>query len=151
MTEPTYYIRLRGRVSGPFTEGELQTLHRRGQFGRFYEVSTDAHSWRPAAVLTHLFAPPPAPVRPIVPEPVPVAVAPPQPVPVPEAPPEPVPEPIPLSAAPSVFPQEPCDTRSTEWYYDGGDGQPAGPVSLDDLGALLRAGRVRRTTLVSRP
>jgi len=159
MTEPTYYIRLRGRVSGPFTEEELHTLHRRGQFGRFHEVSTDAHSWRPAAVLTHLFAPPPAPVRPAVPEPVPVAVAPPEPLPVPEAAPEPlpdaapepVPQPVPLPAAPAVLPHERFDTLAAEWYYDGGDGQPAGPVSLDGLGSLLRAGRVRRTTLVSRP
>src|SRR5690242_20395151 len=31
MAEPTYYLRLRGRVSGPFTVAQLQAMHQRGQ------------------------------------------------------------------------------------------------------------------------
>lgn len=55
MGETTYYVRLRGRVSGPFTVPQLQAMHQRGQFGRFHEVSRDRRSWAPASSLPELF------------------------------------------------------------------------------------------------
>ena len=39
MTARAYYIRLRGKISGPFASDQLQALQRRGQLGRFHEVS----------------------------------------------------------------------------------------------------------------
>src|SRR5438552_4093819 len=142
MAEPTYYLRLRGRVSGPFTVGQLQTMHLRGQFGRFHEVSSDAQRWQPASALTHLFPAPPPPTRPPS-DPDPVLLTP--AAPGPAAPPGPEE----TLAAPAPVAAEAPDPREEAWYYEGGDGQPAGPVSLDGLAALLRDGAVRKTTLVS--
>lgn len=52
-----YYIRVRGRVLGPYSFGQLKTLRTRGQFGRANEISRDRETWESAAVIEHLFAP----------------------------------------------------------------------------------------------
>ncbi|WP_010585442.1 GYF domain-containing protein [Schlesneria paludicola] len=52
-----YYIRVRGRVLGPYSLGQLKTLRTRGQFGRANEVSLDRDTWESAAAIEHLFAP----------------------------------------------------------------------------------------------
>src|SRR5207249_4722245 len=112
----------------------------------------DSHSWQPASALTHLFPPPPAlpPVR--------AAGAAAGPGSEPEtfmiqgdaaaaaaaARPQETP-------TPSASPTELVDVREEAWYYDGGDGQPTGPVSLNALKGMLRDGGVQNTTLVSRP
>jgi hypothetical protein len=57
MSEQRLYIRVRGRVSGPFSLPQLRTLRDRGQFRRFHEVSPDRVQWTSAASLTDLFAP----------------------------------------------------------------------------------------------
>ena len=51
-----YYIRVRGRVLGPYNIGQLKTLRSRGQFGRANEISLDRETWESAAVIEHLFA-----------------------------------------------------------------------------------------------
>jgi len=43
-----YYIRLRGKVRGPFPAEKLRELARRGQFSRIYQVSSDGSKWEPA-------------------------------------------------------------------------------------------------------
>jgi len=50
-----YYIRVRGRVLGPFDVDQLRNLRARGQFGRANEVSTDLQTWQSAATVEHLF------------------------------------------------------------------------------------------------
>lgn len=45
----TYYIRIRGRVLGPFDVERLKLMRDRGLFGRAHEVSTDRQTWKPAA------------------------------------------------------------------------------------------------------
>jgi TM2 domain-containing membrane protein YozV len=50
-----YYIRVRGRVLGPFDLGQLKTLRERSQFGRANEVSVDGKSWESASTIEHLF------------------------------------------------------------------------------------------------
>ena len=50
-----YYIRVRGRVLGPYDVAQLKTLRGRGQFGRANEVSTDRQTWQSAASIEHLF------------------------------------------------------------------------------------------------
>jgi hypothetical protein len=49
------FIRLRGRVQGPFTADQLQSLAKRGQFGRTHEISTDGVSWSRASNRPELF------------------------------------------------------------------------------------------------
>lgn len=50
------YIRVRGRIAGPFDEATLKSLARRGQFSKIHEVSQDAVSWVCASVYPQLFA-----------------------------------------------------------------------------------------------
>jgi hypothetical protein len=56
MAEKSYYIRIRGKVLGPFPLQKLQSLRDRGQLARFHELSEDRQSWQPASVLSALFA-----------------------------------------------------------------------------------------------
>lgn len=50
-----YYIRKRGRVSGPFSTARLKAMFSSGQFGRFHEVSPDKVTWMAASVLEDIF------------------------------------------------------------------------------------------------
>jgi len=50
------YVRIRGRVQGPFDEERLRSLIKRGQLAQFHEVSTDGVTWKKAGdVISHLF------------------------------------------------------------------------------------------------
>ena len=51
-----YFIRLRGRVQGPFDAERLRQLARRGQFSRLHEVSTDGQQWISGKDRPELFA-----------------------------------------------------------------------------------------------
>ena len=69
------YLRVRGRVLGPYDQDKLQSLVRRGQLSRMHEVSTDGTHWVRASTYAELFAG--SPVKLVIPE---MAVAsPPQP------------------------------------------------------------------------
>jgi hypothetical protein len=52
-----WYVRARGRILGPFTWAQLESLRDRGQLARFHEVSKDRQAWMGAAGLAQLFAP----------------------------------------------------------------------------------------------
>lgn len=54
----TYYVRIRGRVQGPFDVNKLRSLVRRGQIGRTHEVSQDGVSWSRAVEFSELFEAP---------------------------------------------------------------------------------------------
>lgn len=49
-----YFIRVRGKVLGPFSTDKLKALRARGQFSRAHEISSDRRSWQPASTLDHL-------------------------------------------------------------------------------------------------
>jgi hypothetical protein len=49
-----YFIRVRGKVLGPFTLEKLKSLRSRGQFSRIHEFSTDRVNWQPATSLESL-------------------------------------------------------------------------------------------------
>ena len=51
----SYFIRVRGRVSGPFDIAQLKSLRGRGQFSRAHEISIDQQTWQSAAMIEHLF------------------------------------------------------------------------------------------------
>lgn len=55
MSGEAYYVRARGKVTGPFNVDELRSMRSRGQLGRFHELSTDQFTWAPASSLEHLF------------------------------------------------------------------------------------------------
>jgi hypothetical protein len=51
-----YFIRLRGRVQGPFDKNRMQQMVRRGQLSRLHEVSVDGGvQWMPASTVENLF------------------------------------------------------------------------------------------------
>ena len=54
-----YYLRVRGRVQGPFDQEKLQNFSRRGQLSRLHEVSTDGINWARASTYPELFVGPP--------------------------------------------------------------------------------------------
>ena len=60
------YLRVRGRVLGPYDQEKLQSLVRRGQLSRMHEVSTDGTHWVRASTYAELFVG--APVKLVVPE-----------------------------------------------------------------------------------
>jgi len=49
------YMRLRGRVLGPFDEEKLRSLARRGQLSRLHQLSSDGVNWVPASSYPDLF------------------------------------------------------------------------------------------------
>ena len=50
-----YYVRLRGRMTGPFDLPTLQRHARQGAVSRLHEVSTDRQTWRNATTIEGLF------------------------------------------------------------------------------------------------
>ena len=54
-SEARLYIRVRGRVLGPYDQERLQQMVRRGQLSRMHEISTDGTHWVRAATYSELF------------------------------------------------------------------------------------------------
>jgi uncharacterized protein DUF4339 len=125
----TYYIRVRGRVQGPFDLEQLKKLRQRGQFSRAHEVSPDQATWQSASILDAVFASPkraaPAKVEPVIEE---------------------VTEGV---AVGEKVPNPPTHTSSTQptWHYTVGEEQ-YGPVTLLELRKLVVSGEVMETDLV---
>ncbi|MEO2048103.1 MAG: DUF4339 domain-containing protein [Pirellulales bacterium] len=56
MVSGQYYVRVRGRVIGPFSEEKLRKMARSGQVGQTHEISPDAVTWRRASEYQGLLA-----------------------------------------------------------------------------------------------
>ncbi len=52
-----YWVRLRGKVSGPFDLSALQMQLKRGQISRLHQVSTDQAMWKQASEVEGLYGP----------------------------------------------------------------------------------------------
>lgn len=63
-----YYVRLRGRITGPYDPVEIEKRLRRGQLSRVHEISTDGINWEqirdPETLLGSLAAPSHLPAEP---------------------------------------------------------------------------------------
>jgi len=112
LAEELYYIRIRGRVLGPFTLERLKSLRTRGQFSRVNEVSTDRQHWQPASTIDNLIAPPREDASSAESE---------------KAHPQ-------VSGADQHAP-----VRGASWYYNIASEQH-GPVSIIELRSMLNAG-----------
>jgi TM2 domain-containing membrane protein YozV len=53
--ETQLYVRIRGRVLGPFDKEKLKLFARQGQLGRMHELSQDATNWVQASTYPELF------------------------------------------------------------------------------------------------
>lgn len=127
MSQDQYYIRVRGRVQGPFDIEQLHTMAKRGQFSRLHEVSSDGNTWSRAADSPNLF-----PICTVsVTVTAPVAT-----------------QGIPIApSAPASAPPAPSDTWGSaappqvDWYHSR-DGDQSGPLSFDVLKMLVSTGQV---------
>ena len=57
VTGARYWVRLRGRVTGPFDLPALQRQLKQGQISRFHQVSADQTTWKPATDVEGLYGP----------------------------------------------------------------------------------------------
>lgn len=113
------YVRVRGRVRGPFDEEKLRALAKRGQLSRIHELSEDGEHWTRAADNLDLFPPSSAiETKPL-------------------AAPTPASQPQVQSAVAANL--EP-DVRA--WYYESKDGGSDGPIGTAELVQHLATGRI---------
>ena len=152
-----YYLRVRGRVQGPFDHEKLQNFSRRGQLSRLHEVSTDGINWVRASTLPELFASPPAAAAAPVATPAPPSVAAPPPSVI-APPPSVTTAPAVALSAPPVVEPPPAALRSAtlppatsapplaaaeraEWWYSLA-GSKQGPVAFSVLLQLTTSGQL---------
>lgn len=132
MGEATWYTRSRGRIFGPFTRAQLESLRDRGQLTRFHEVSQDRQSWTSAASVSELFSQGEATPSQSPSNAYSLAG---REIPVHEA------QEIPIVAA-----SAPVD-ESSSWFYSRG-GAHAGPVTFHDLQRMAARGEIGPDSLV---
>jgi S1-C subfamily serine protease len=130
MSDKLLYIRVRGKVQGPFTVDALRAMRDRGQFRRFHEVSEDRRSWAPATALNELF--PSESVAKAVAE---------------DTTFEQVTE-APSSPEGNNDAQRAKVSSRNEWYYVDETGGQRGPVSKAELQDLWRRGDLDDTSYV---
>src|SRR5438445_3624562 len=112
MSGKPLYVRIRGKILGPFGLEELRSMRDRGQFRRFHEISEDRRTWASANSLGELF--PSEPLAKVVgdgaaPERASVAV----------------------SSGDAKGVQD--TSAANDWYYVGDDGEQKGPVTKEQL------------------
>ena len=120
-----FFIRVRGRVLGPFTLEKLKALRARGQFSRVHEFSTDRETWQPASALEGMLeASLPSSILPDPQGSGPARTA--------GAPP----------SLPQVGPRSGPSMPGALWYYNVA-GELYGPVSIFDLRTMVSAANLR--------
>ena len=123
--EDQLYVRIRGRVQGPYELDKLRALVRRGQLSRMHQVSPDGTNWRQASEYAELFASP--------------AVE--------AAPPRSETPSTTESAAAGLELEPPSPESQASWYYAHNNVQ-SGPVTFERLTAMAQAGAVHGEDLV---
>ena len=126
------YIRVLGRVKGPFEWDKLRVLVKRGQLSRIHEVSVNGQDWVKATEYPELFQTAPTEIQ--QPNAAPLEPAPPEAV---EEEPN-VPKVSPLQDS---YRMEPIAPSAEEWFYDQ-NGSPMGPVSFSVLQQLVATGQI---------
>jgi hypothetical protein len=122
-----FYVRVRGKISGPFDIASLQKLVRRGALSRIHEISSDRAAWNAAGQYEDLFPSAAAPSH--------------QPVAVENSPAKPE----------SDVPQISAATASSHiLYFYTQRGSTVGPVPLSVLKTLAENGTLHRDDLVWR-
>ena len=118
-----FFIRIRGRVLGPFTVEKLKSLKSRGQFSRIHEISTDRETWQPATELdvllgSGLMHSPTTATTPKL-------------------------EDYAAASRPTEPPKEspPAATPGANWFYNIG-GEQHGPVSIMELRTMVNTGKL---------
>jgi len=116
----TYFVRSRGRISGPFNGEQLNTMARRGQLSRMHELSEDGVTWVAASTHGELFTTT-ASVNTAAQSAV---------------------ESTSQPASPAVANEAP-KSKDPEWYY-AIRGQQLGPVPFTQMQMLAATGQLQR-------
>jgi hypothetical protein len=125
MADKRLYIRIRGRVIGPFNHQQLMSLRERGQFQRFHEVSADRKRWQPASVVTEVF--PDNEAESVEVEPAAAGK---------------------MDGRQGVGAEPAPALSPAEWYYANPDGQQGGPIPREQVLGLWQSGAMTPATLV---
>lgn len=127
MNASQYYVRIRGRIVGPFALAAVQQMIRKAQIGRSTEISTDGVVWSAASDFTELFN---SPVAGGVGHVVEV-----------EAPSD---DPLGFDKllVDNASPPSPPSSRSLMWHYTMKGVQQSSPVEQQTLINLIVAGQV---------
>ena len=141
-----FYIRFKGRVTGPFQKEEIQKRAKEGLLSRFHEMSTDAQLWKKAALFSDLWSIPsdvnsllePEAVADPLPEPV-IAQTVPQPILEAPVTPDPFAE-LPVAKTPSQ--------AEKQWHYQQRNGNQCGPLPITVMQNLIRQGDIVPSTLI---
>src|SRR5271157_722639 len=129
MAGQSWFIRLRGRVLGPFSNEQLITMRDRGQLTRFHEMSTDRKAWVTASGIPEFFPASTGSKTPTQPRAV-----------------EPAGYRVEDTTAPQDHSRSPNDPRaSLSWYYAVGK-SPHGPLSFDEIVKLTTRKVIRSDT-----
>jgi hypothetical protein len=127
MAEKTYYVRIRGKVMGPFGLQKLRSLRDRGQLGRFHELSQDRQQWQAASLVAELF-----------PEEITAGTGPDQPYGLAVSPAE-------LPAGPA---SQPASPSPEVWFFVNADDKQEGPVTQERLTSMWRDGLLSPMSMV---
>ncbi len=132
-----WYVRMQGRVLGPFNPSQLASLRDRGRLTLEHEISQDRRSWIKAAEMQSIFArgaetqphphPHPAPTRAVELE-------------------WPVVSPAEKPAPAQTWPAAPAETTRV-WFVARGDSHQ-GPMSHADVERMINAGELGPSSLV---
>jgi hypothetical protein len=126
MAEERFYVRIQGKVVGPFGVPQLRALRDRGQLRTFHEVSSDKQAWSAASSLAGVFPASGAGEADAIRL-------------------ETVSEERP-AAVKTRAPDAPDD--AAEWYCVDDQAQQRGPLTRAALAALLHSGEVSGTSLI---
>jgi S1-C subfamily serine protease len=135
MAEQRYYVRVRGKILGPFDLEELAQQRERGQVSRFHELSLDRVKWVPASSVQELFPAADAPARSHREDTDNITAGPPRAAP--------------AAKAPSVSP-EPIANASV-WYFLDARKKQQGPYTPAQIHGFLEQEVLGRRSLVWNP
>lgn len=143
MSDQTYYVRMHGRVLGPFLLPRLQAMSQAGKVNHSHEISTDGNRWLKASAFPEVFQS----ATPVAPQPTTEEV-----------------ELAPITAAnpkvaktvsdvdPSFVEEQAANQNKRppgqiQWYYATQD-EPEGPVTRSEIVARIAAGDLVRSDMV---
>ena len=133
------YVRVRGRVLGPYDEGKLQSLARRGQLSRMHELSEDSIHWIPASTYPELFVSGEADIPVVEPDP--------EPAPRKGMADQPPTDAAQLDQAKTAAGSASPPQADQEWYYEK-NGAEIGPVDYAMLQQMIAMGQLEPDTQV---
>jgi len=135
-----YYIRFKGRVTGPLDKEDIQKRAQEGMLSRFHELSVDARIWKKAAEFEEFFSIP-SNIDDLLSDETVAA-----------SPLEPTIEPIlETSGTQGPFVEATVVNAPTEvgrWHYQQHNGSQCGPLSFAVIQNLIEQGDIVSSTLI---